>query len=73
MLIFCDTHVHCYEFDKMSALLDSALVNFKKAGVNGKNILFFTDGKVDRTWDKLRPLVDESQQLGSWILQYSEG
>jgi len=72
MQIFCDTHVHCYDFGSLPTLLDHALDNFQRVGSAEKNVLFFTDGSVDRTWKKLRPLSDDCYRVKSWELRYSK-
>lgn len=72
MLIYCDTHVHCYDFDLLPELLDCALVNFQRLGAGEEKVLFFTDGIVDRTWRRLRPLVQEGYQVNDWQLRYSK-
>ncbi len=72
MPVYCDTHVHCYDFDQLPTLLDHALANFLKNGANEQKVLFLTDGTPDRTWRKLKPLASEGYQVGEWALTYIE-
>ena len=51
MYIACDTHVHCYQFDKIAELLDQAVGNFSQFTPQATHrVLFFTDGNTDKTW-----------------------
>ncbi len=73
MQIFCDTHVHCYQFEQLPNLLDAALDNFVAQGaIDAIKVLFFTDGEVDRTWRRLLPLVQSQEgKLDDWSLRFS--
>lgn len=71
MSIYCDTHVHCYDFDQLPVLLDHALSNFQSVGASHAKVLFFTDGLVDRTWQRLKPLAQDVYRTGDWELNYS--
>jgi len=74
MRIYCDTHVHGYQFEQLSLLLDHALANFDRHGANADDsakVLFFTDGLHDRVWKRLRPLTDAPHQVGDWSLVFS--
>lgn len=65
--IACDTHVHCYQFEQLPALLDSAVNNFAKYTSNADaKVLFFTDGFIDRTWQKLNDLIENEAKSGQW-------
>ncbi len=73
MAIFCDTHVHCYDFSKIAELFDYAATNFLKQGsAKDHFVLFFTDGQVDKTWVNLNKAVAphyfSSIDFGSWVL-----
>ena len=65
--IACDTHVHCYQFELLAELLDSAVHNFDKYVPEADaRVLFFTDGFIDRTWLKLQELIDADGSAGPW-------
>lgn len=65
--IACDTHVHCYQFELLPELLDSAMQNFSKyTPAADAKILFFTDGFIDRTWLKLQELIQTEAVAGPW-------
>lgn len=72
MQIYCDTHVHCYQFEQLSNLLDSAQHNFQLAGEGDARVLFFTDGVHDRTWRTLLPLARQQYRTTDWLIRYSE-
>ena len=69
MKVLCDTHVHCYQFEQLSKLLDCALSNFAKQGLADARVLFFTDGERDKTWPQLLPLAEAGHELHGWTLQ----
>lgn len=71
MPIFCDTHVHCYNFEQLPSLLNNALANFKKFGATKEKVLFLTDGLLDRTWQRLYPLAKDGYKVNDWQLHYS--
>ena len=67
MLVACDTHVHCYDFDLLPELLDNAAYNLDKYVPEADvKVLFFTDGFIDRTWLKLQDLIQAKGSAGSW-------
>lgn len=75
MAIYCDTHVHCYDFSEIENLFAYAYSNVLTQGFNASNdqlVLFFTDGKRDKTWSKLQSLVKQNNSLGQWHLQRKE-
>jgi len=71
--IACDTHVHCYQFDQLPQLLNSAVKNMTRLVPEAQaKVLFFTDGFVDRTWLKLQDLILESAQAEDWQFANNE-
>ena len=65
MRIACDTHVHCYQFELLPELLDSAMANLDKYVPDADaKVLFFTDGFIDRTWLKLQELIQQDGSAG---------
>ncbi len=72
MLIACDTHVHCYQFEQLPQLLDHAVKNFNRWVPSADaHVLFFTDGFVDRTWLKLQDVIQGDMQSGAWAFTMS--
>ena len=71
--IACDTHVHCYDFENLPLLLDSAVKNLRHFVSNADaQLLFFTDGYVDRTWLKLQELLKSTAKAGDWSFAYND-
>jgi len=71
--IACDTHVHCYDFENLPSLLDSAVKNLRHFVPNADaQLLFFTDGYVDRTWLKLQELLKSTAKAGDWSFAFNE-
>lgn len=72
MKIACDTHVHCYDFNRLSQQLDFAVKNFDRYATDADaRVLFFTDGFVDRTWLRLQELINkQSAKQGQWQFSY---
>ena len=71
--IACDTHVHCYQFEQLPALLDSAVKNFEKYTPNAEaKVLFFTDGFIDRAWQKLNKLIESEAKSGDWMFSMNQ-
>lgn len=67
MYIACDTHVHCYQFDKIAELLDQASSNFSRfTPMATHRVLFFTDGNVDKTWQRLHALIEHGGVSENW-------
>lgn len=73
LTVACDTHVHCYQFDLLPQLLDSAASNLDKYNSEADvKVLFFTDGFVDRTWLKLQELIAAKRQAGQWVFSMNQ-
>lgn len=73
MRIACDTHVHCYQFELLPELLDSAMANLDKYVPNADaKVLFFTDGFIDRTWLKLQELIQQDGSAGEWQFVFNQ-
>jgi len=75
MAIYCDTHVHCYDFSEIEDLFAHAYSNVLAQGFNESDdqlVLFFTDGQRDKTWSKLQSLLKENNNLALWNLQKLE-
>ncbi|MCH2190079.1 MAG: hypothetical protein MK188_04045 [Gammaproteobacteria bacterium] len=69
MKIVCDTHVHCYQFEQLAALLDAATKNLSRQPDSDAKLLFFTDGAKDPTWEILLPRVKAGGCIvGEWRL-----
>ena len=74
MRVYCDTHVHCYEFDEFELLLDSAYENLSRQALSDGQteetgfVLFFTDGKTDKTWGKILQSVSSPANDSNWVL-----
>ncbi len=72
MAIYCDTHVHCYDFSEIDGLLNSAYSNVQAYSFDtevDQLVLFFTDGRDDKTWAKLTSEVPRTGGLEQWQLQ----
>ena len=78
MKVYCDTHVHCYDFDNFDQLLESAYKNLHhqatKDGTESEAsyMLFFTDGKTDKTWNNLKNLLKDKHQRIKWSLSFDK-
>ena len=73
MRIACDTHVHCYQFELLPELLDSAMANLDKYVPDADaKVLFFTDGFIDRTWLKLQELIQQDGSAGEWQFVFNQ-
>ena len=78
MNLYCDTHVHCYDFPSFSSLLDQAHSNFSSAcrinssmanqNTESRFLMFFTDGVKDKTWTHIYPQAVAKNWLGDWQL-----
>ena len=76
MYIACDTHVHCYQFDKIAELLDQAVANFSRLTPKATHrVLFFTDGNTDKTWNNLHALLEQGgvSQYWQFVLNTDSG
>ncbi len=72
MAIYCDTHVHCYDFSEIDALLSFAYSNVRARGFDTQAdqlILFFTDGRDDKTWANLTSAMQNTGGLEQWQLK----
>ena len=75
MPIYCDTHVHCYRFSEFEDLLTCAYQNVASQSFSADNdvlVLFFTDGRRDKTWSKLKAVVEQGGELKGWVLEASK-
>ena len=82
MRIYCDSHVHCYDFSTFDRLLDSAYQNlFTQSELDQQNdpsarttkfLLFFTDGRIDKTWSKIQDRLKQAESLNQWSLNYDQ-
>lgn len=81
MNLYCDTHVHCYDLEGFSSLLDQAHSNFNLAAranttanqnIGSNFLMFFTDGIADKTWAHIYPQAVAKSQLGDWQLSLSD-
>ena len=75
MKIYSDTHVHCYEFEKIDKLLNYAHRNLSKharaADTNDHQfVLFFTDGNHDKTWHRLCEAIQQNKTTGDWVCHF---
>jgi len=73
MSIYCDTHVHCYQFSEFEALLDYAYENAVSQSFSSERdhlVLFFTGGLRDRIWPKLS--VEPSLGGNGWTLDATQ-
>lgn len=78
MRIYCDSHVHCYDFSTFDRLLDAAYQNLsRQAELDNQTqrsqlattfLLFFTDGRTDKTWPKIQDRLKHAQTLNKWSL-----
>lgn len=74
MPIYCDTHVHCYDFSEFETVLDRAYENITGQSFDVDNdalVLFFTDGIHDKTWSKLITLKDQRGAFEYWKIEAS--
>lgn len=73
MYIACDTHVHCYQFDQIAELLNQAVGNFSQFTPQATHrVLFFTDGKTDKTWKNLQQLIAQDGRSQNWVFALNE-
>lgn len=75
MKIYSDTHVHCYEFEKIDKLFSYAHRNLSKharaVGTNDHQfVLFFTDGNHDKTWHRLCEVIQQNKTIGDWVCHF---
>ena len=78
MNLYCDTHVHCYDLEGFSSLLDQAHSNFNSAARSNASttkqiiethfLMFFTDGLKDKTWAHIYPQALAKNKIGDWQL-----
>ena len=74
MSIYCDTHVHCYDFSEIDSLLNFAYSNAKASYFDEQEdqlVLFFTDGRDDKTWMKLTSVIQNKEHLEQWQLKFT--
>lgn len=73
MAIVCDTHVHCYQYGQLGELLNQAANNFASAVPQAEQkVLFFTDGKTDKTWSRLTDSLTAGESPAGWRLLFDQ-